>query len=123
MDRRSFLLGLGGVVAAPAIVKIANIMPVRNRLIVPASVYDVPQQYTFSCYLKGDGLRNFVNEPNTTWETWSAAGNDWWRYSVQFSAGPGERKILKLPIDTCWGAQMESPAALNLEVALQGPSG
>lgn len=34
--RRGFLLGLGAAVVAPAIVKYANIMPVRNRLILPS---------------------------------------------------------------------------------------
>ena len=38
MDRRSFLLGAAAAVAAPAIVRIDNIMPVRNRLIVPEAV-------------------------------------------------------------------------------------
>lgn len=33
-SRRGFLLGLGAALAAPAIVKIENIMPVRNRLMV-----------------------------------------------------------------------------------------
>lgn len=34
LSRRGVLLGLGAAIAAPAIVKYANIMPVRNRLVV-----------------------------------------------------------------------------------------
>lgn len=34
LNRRGFLAGVGAVIAAPAIVKFANIMPVKNRLVV-----------------------------------------------------------------------------------------
>jgi hypothetical protein len=32
-SRRGFLLGLGSVMAAPAVIKYSNLMPVRNRLV------------------------------------------------------------------------------------------
>jgi hypothetical protein len=38
LNRRGFLIGAGAVLAAPAIVRAASLMPVRNRLIVPQSV-------------------------------------------------------------------------------------
>lgn len=36
LTRRSLLVGIGSALAAPAIVKYANIMPVRNRLLTLA---------------------------------------------------------------------------------------
>ena len=47
-SRRGFLLGLGAVLAAPAIVKIEHIMPVRNRLIVPELTRDGWVAYTMA---------------------------------------------------------------------------
>jgi hypothetical protein len=84
MDRRSFLTGLGVVLAAPAIVHIDNIMPVRNRLLVPM---------TFSCYLKNpSGVPIAGAEP---------AGNGWYRYTTFFDGQPGKVARVKLPTGTC----------------------
>lgn len=53
--RRSFLIGLGALVAAPAIVRASSLMPVR--------FVEVGNQYTLS---------GFVREPNADWVRRSA---------------------------------------------------
>ena len=51
VSRRGFITGMLAVAAAPAIVKAANLMPVRPRLIIP------PQGLTFSAIFDGPGSR------------------------------------------------------------------
>lgn len=43
MDRRGFLLGFGAAVAAPAIVRVASIMPVRAITNAPLMIGDLPR--------------------------------------------------------------------------------
>ena len=40
-SRRSFLIGLGALIAAPAIVRATSIMPVRQMLILPDQISDI----------------------------------------------------------------------------------
>jgi hypothetical protein len=40
-SRRSFLVGFGALIAAPAIVRATNIMPVRQMLILPDKLGDI----------------------------------------------------------------------------------
>jgi hypothetical protein len=41
LERRSFLFGLGALIAAPAIVRATNIMPVKQMLILPDRIGDI----------------------------------------------------------------------------------
>ena len=40
-SRRSFLIGFGALIAAPAIVRATNIMPVRQMLVLPEKISDL----------------------------------------------------------------------------------
>jgi hypothetical protein len=126
MNRRGFILGAGALLAAPAIVKYANIMPVRNRLYVP---------YTFSCYIKHEaGTGQWINlMPYLTGsDKLEPCGNGWFRWSTTREVKTGGGKmIVKLPSDgPIWGFQCEfkDPGLLvspgeHYDVAIQGPSG
>jgi len=41
VPRRRFLLGLAGLIAAPAIVKVASLMPLRGQLLTPSSLQKI----------------------------------------------------------------------------------
>lgn len=61
MERRSFLKGVGLLIAAPAIVKIANIMPVKAQIIRPpgspfSTHYDSIIRYVGAPQITFDGL-------------------------------------------------------------------
>src|SRR5262245_33235731 len=99
MNRRGFLIGAGAVLAAPAIVRYENIMPVRNRLLIPF----VPM--TFSCYLKPGENTTLTNSVGSL----TPIGKGWFRYVVtqDVANGVGGEITVPLPISTVWGCQLE----------------
>ena len=83
ISRRNLLVGLGSALAAPAIVQIANIMPVRNRLLLPTP-------YTFSYWSK------------------ATKDHDWVRHSRAMNAYPGEHQRIYFPDgEFIWSIQIE----------------
>ena len=48
VSRRRFLLGLAGLIAAPAIVKVASLMPLRGQVLIsPKESYDFLYNYLY----------------------------------------------------------------------------
>jgi hypothetical protein len=119
ISRRGLLTGLTAALAAPAIVRIDNIMPVRNRLIVPKSyLYEPAPVYTFSCYLKSDdGPMAMV--PSERVQSLSAAGRGWYRYSTEISCKSGEDVTVHLPSPKVWGVQLRGPMQPTFGVKLK----
>lgn len=66
MNRRKFLWGLGGVIAAPAVVKITSIMPVKAMPELPPveelETFDLSHAYgRMQTFLEYDGSKWVVN--------------------------------------------------------------
>jgi len=125
LTRRAALIGIGAALAAPAIVKYANIMPVRNRLWQQSSLYvpDLSSFQTFSCWLKGGkGLPlHLIDNDCTIQQTLDDVGRGWYRYTATMAAGDTVK--LMLPSEVLWGAQMECGKDGVGGLTLSGPNG
>ena len=84
LKRRGFLLGLGALIAAPAIVRIENIMPVRapKLVLAPASALDVLKRQPASVL---PGQITYTSIPGTTVAEGKVyAGGKWRGYDDPF---------------------------------------
>ena len=61
-SRRNFLMGIGGLITAPAIVKYSNVMPVRNRFLTGCIYDDFTISATGEIRYVGDGANYTVME-------------------------------------------------------------